>query len=97
MWELLRSSLASLNAVRMYAMDFFASLAQGFAIMGRLDQALPPIDKTIAQVKKHRELLEPELQRVRGELLEKTADDTTSGATPLSTDHKRNETFNVRL
>ena len=70
--ELLRSSLTTLNAERMYAMDFCASLAQGLAMMGRLDQALPTIDETIAQVKRHGELLEPELQRIRGELLEKT-------------------------
>ena len=68
--ELLRSSLATLDAERMYAMDFYGPLAQGFAMMGRLDQALPTIDKAIAQVKPHGELLEPELQRIRGELLD---------------------------
>ena len=73
--ELLRSSLTTLNAERMYAMDFCASLAQGLAMMGRLDQALPTIDETIAQVKRHGELLEPELQRIRGEVLEKTSDE----------------------
>ncbi|MDR3485659.1 MAG: winged helix-turn-helix domain-containing protein [Bradyrhizobium sp.] len=75
--ELLRSSLATLSAERyeLYATEFNGSLAQGFAMMGRLDQALPIIDKTIAQVKRHGELSEPELQRIRGELLEKTADD----------------------
>ena len=41
-------------------------------MMGRLDQALPTIDKTIAQVERHGELLEPELQRIRGEMLEET-------------------------
>jgi predicted ATPase len=59
----------------MYAMDFHGSLAQGIAMMGRPDQALPIIDEAIAQVKRHGELLEPELQRIRGELLEKTADE----------------------
>jgi predicted ATPase len=75
--ELLRSSLATLYAERyeLYATEFNGSLAQGFAMMGRLDQALPTIDKTIAQVKRHGELSEPELQRIRGELLEKAADE----------------------
>jgi predicted ATPase len=75
--ELLRSSLATLYAERyeLYATEFNGSLAQGFAMMGRLDQALPTIDKAIAQVRQHGELSEPELQRIRGELLEKTADE----------------------
>jgi len=75
--ELLRSSLATLYAERyeLYATEFNGSLAQGFAMMGRLDEALPTIDKTIAQVKRHGELSEPELQRIRGELLEKIADE----------------------
>jgi predicted ATPase len=59
----------------LYATEFNGSLAQGFAMMGRLDEALPTIDKTIAQVKRHGELSEPELQRIRGELLEKIADE----------------------
>jgi tetratricopeptide (TPR) repeat protein len=75
--ELLRSSLATLYAERyeLYATEFNGSLARGFAMMGRLDQALPIIDKAIAQVRQHGELSEPELQRIRGELLEKTADE----------------------
>jgi predicted ATPase/DNA-binding winged helix-turn-helix (wHTH) protein len=75
--ELLRSSLATLYAERyeLYATEFNGSLAQGFAMMGRLDEALPTIDKSIAQVKRHGELSEPELQRIRGELLEKIADE----------------------
>jgi predicted ATPase/DNA-binding winged helix-turn-helix (wHTH) protein len=75
--ELLRSSLATLYAERyeLYATEFNGSLAQGFAMMGRLDEALPTIDRTIAQVKRHGELSEPELQRIRGELLEKIADE----------------------
>jgi predicted ATPase/DNA-binding winged helix-turn-helix (wHTH) protein len=75
--ELLRSSLATLYAERyeLYATEFNGSLAQGFAMMGRLDEALPTIDKAIAQVKRHGELSEPELQRIRGELLEKIADE----------------------
>jgi predicted ATPase len=44
-------------------------------MMGRLDQALSTIDKTIAQVNRHGELSEPELQRIRGELLEETANE----------------------
>jgi predicted ATPase len=51
------------------------SLAQGFAMMGRLHQALLTIDKAIAQLKRHGELFMPELQRTRGEVLEKTADE----------------------
>src|ERR1700730_6523363 len=75
--ELLLSSLATLYAERyeLYTTEFNGSLAQGFAMMGRLDQALPTIDKAITQVKRHGELSEPELQRIRGELLEKTADE----------------------
>jgi len=73
--ELLRSSLTTLNAERMYAMDFHSSLAQGLGMMGRIDQALSTIDTKIAQVEPHGELLEPELRRIRGELLEKTADE----------------------
>ncbi len=76
--EMLRNSLAILYAERMYAMDFCASLAQGLAMMGRLDQALPAIDETLAQVKRHGELLEPELQRIRGEVLEKTDDEQSA-------------------
>ena len=44
-------------------------------MMGRLDQALLTIDKTIAPLKRHGELFMPELQRIRGEILEKTADE----------------------
>ena len=73
--ELLRSSLATLYTEQMDAMDFHGSLAQGYAIMGHLDQALATIDKAIAQVKAHGQLLEPELRRIWGELLEKCADE----------------------
>jgi predicted ATPase/DNA-binding winged helix-turn-helix (wHTH) protein len=75
--ELLRSSLATLSAERyeLYATELNGSLAQGFAMMGRLDQALLTIDKTIAQLKQHGELFMPELQRIRGEVLDKTADE----------------------
>jgi predicted ATPase len=50
-------------------------LAQGLAMMGRLGQALLTIDKTIAQLEQHGELLMPELERIRGEVLEKAADE----------------------
>ena len=75
--ELLRSSLATLSAERyeLYATELNGSLAQGLAMMGRLDQALLTIDKTIAQLERHGELFMPELQRIRGEVLEKTADE----------------------
>jgi predicted ATPase len=43
--------------------------------MGHLDQALSTIDKAIAQVNRNGELLQPELHRVRGELLVDTADE----------------------
>jgi predicted ATPase len=75
--ELLRGSVATLSAERyeLYATELNGSLAQGFAMMGRLDQALLTIDKTLAQLERHGELFMPELQRIRGEILEKTADD----------------------
>lgn len=75
--ELLRNSLATLYAERyeLYATEFNGSLAQGLAKMGRLDQALPTIDKAIVQAKRHGDLSEPELQRIRGELLERAADE----------------------
>ena len=72
--ELLRNSLAILDAERMYAMDFCASLAQGLAMLGRFDETLPIIDNAIARVKPHGELLEPELLRIRGEVLERASD-----------------------
>ncbi len=75
--ELLRSSLATLSAERyeLYATELNGALAQGLAMTGRLDQALLTIDKTIAQLERHGELFMPELQRIRGEILEKTADE----------------------
>ena len=74
--ELLRGSLATLSAERyeLYATELNGSLAQGFAMMGRLDQALLTIDKMIAQLKRHGELFMPELQRIPVVILEKTAD-----------------------
>ena len=75
--ELLRGALATLSAERyeLYATELNGALAQGLAMMGRLDQALLTIDKTIAQLERHGELFMPELQRIRGEVLEKTADE----------------------
>jgi ATP/maltotriose-dependent transcriptional regulator MalT len=75
--ELLRGSLATLSTERyeLYATELNGSLARGCAMMGRLDQALLTIDKTIAQLERHGELFIPELQRIRGEILEKTADE----------------------
>jgi predicted ATPase/DNA-binding winged helix-turn-helix (wHTH) protein len=75
--ELLCGSLATLSAERyeLYATELNGALAQGFAMMGRFDQALLRIDKTIAQLKRHGELFMPELQRIRGEILEKIADE----------------------
>jgi hypothetical protein len=75
--ELLRSSLATLSAERyeLYASELNGSLAQGLAMMGRLDQALLTIDRTIARLERQGELFLPELQRIRGEVLEKTADE----------------------
>ena len=75
--ELLRSSLATLSAERyeLYTTELNGALAQGFTMMGRLEQALLTIDKTIAPLKRHGELFMPELQRIRGEILEKNADE----------------------
>jgi ATP/maltotriose-dependent transcriptional regulator MalT len=75
--ELLRSSLATLRSERyeLYSTEFNGSLARTFAVAGRLDQALLTIDETIARVKRHGELSLPELHRIRGEFLEKTADE----------------------
>src|SRR4029450_1840082 len=75
--ELLRSSLATLSAERheLYASELNGSLAQGLAMMGLLDQALLTIDKTIAHRERQGELFMPELQRIQGEVLEKTADE----------------------
>jgi predicted ATPase len=75
--ELLCSSLATLYAEKyeLYATEFNGSLAEGLAMMGRLDQALPTVEKAIVQLKRHGELFMPELQRIRGEVLEKTSDD----------------------
>ena len=81
--ELLRSSLATLSAERyeLYATELNGALAQGLAMMGRLDQALLTIDKTIALLERQGELFMPELQRIRGEILEMTADERGAEAT----------------
>jgi len=75
--SLLRSSLATLSAERydLYATELNGSLAQGFAMIGHLDQALLTIDQAIASLERHGDLLLPELQRIRGEVLEKTGDE----------------------
>ena len=75
--DLLQNSIATLSAegYELYATELNGSLAQGLASMGRLDQALPTIDTTIAQLERHGELFMPELQRIRGEILEKAADE----------------------
>lgn len=75
--ELLQSSIATLSAegYELYATELNGSLAQGLAMTGRLERALLTIDKTIAQLEQHGELFMPELQRIRGEVLEKTADE----------------------
>jgi len=75
--DLLRGSLATLYAERyeLYTTGFNSSLAQGLAMMDRPDEALLTIDKAIAQVMRHGDLSMPELQRIRGEFLETTADE----------------------
>ena len=75
--DLLRSALATLSAERyeLYATELNGALAQGLAMMGRPDQALPTIDRTIGRLERQGELFMPELQRIRGEVLEKTADE----------------------
>ncbi len=78
--ELLRGSLAILSAERyeLYATELNGALAQGFAMLGRLDQAILTIDETIAKLERHGELFMPELQRIRGEILEKSADERSA-------------------
>jgi len=75
--DLLRGSLASLHADQygLYATEFNRILAEGFAMMGRLDEAFSLIDETIAHVRNEGELSKPELLRVRGEFLELAADE----------------------
>jgi predicted ATPase len=75
--ELLLGSVATLSAERyeLYATELKGSLAQALTMMGRTDQALHTINKTIGQLEGHGELFIPELQRIRGDILEKTADE----------------------
>jgi tetratricopeptide (TPR) repeat protein len=75
--DLLRSSIATLSQERyeLYATELNGSLAHGLAMLGRLDEALMTVDRTIAQLERHGELFMPELQRIRGEILEKAADE----------------------
>jgi predicted ATPase len=75
--ELLRSSLGTLSAERyeLYGTELNSSLAQGLALIGQLDQALHTIDRMIAQLQQHGELFLPELQRIRGRILEQAADE----------------------
>jgi len=75
--ELLRSSLATLSAERyeLYATELNGALAQGLAMMGRLDQALLTVDKVMAQLEPHGHLFMPELHRIRGEILDQVADE----------------------
>jgi hypothetical protein len=75
--DLLRDALSTLSAVQynFYTTELNGSLAQGFAMMGRIDEALLTIDGVLAQLKWHGEMFLPELQRIRGEILEKAADE----------------------
>jgi predicted ATPase len=75
--DLLRRALATLAAEgqELYATELNGALAQGLAMTGRPDQALPIIDRTIARLERQGDLFMPELQRIRGEVLEKTADE----------------------
>lgn len=75
--ELLHNSLATLYAERyeLYATEFNGSVAQGFAMTDRLDLAFLTIDKAIVQAERYGDLLLPELQRIRGELLKADADE----------------------
>src|SRR5262245_5334625 len=75
--DLLRDALSTLSAVQynFYTTELNGSLAQGFAMMGRLEEALLTIDGVLAQLKWHGEMFLPELERIRGEILEKVADE----------------------
>lgn len=75
--ELLRDALATLDTegYQLYASEFNSSLAQALAMVGRDDEALSIIENAIAQAMRHGDLVMPELQRIRGELLEKAADE----------------------
>ncbi|WP_218625620.1 winged helix-turn-helix domain-containing protein [Bradyrhizobium sp. dw_411] len=75
--DLLRGSMQTLHADQytLYATEFNAALADGFAMTGRIDQALATIDQTIARVSRDGNFLMPELLRARGKLLEQTADE----------------------
>jgi tetratricopeptide (TPR) repeat protein len=75
--ELMRGALATLHRDRygLYATEFSGMLAEGLAMQGRVGQALVTIDDAIAQVESDSEMSMPELLRIRGEVLEKGADE----------------------
>jgi predicted ATPase len=75
--NLLRRSLSTLRADRygLYTTELNSALAGGFAMTGRLDEALVTVDETIALVERNGDLLMPELLRIRGEILEQAADE----------------------
>lgn len=74
--DLLRGALATLAAERyeLYATEINGALALGLAALGRPEPALATIDRTIALVEPHGDLFEPELHRIRGEVLARAAD-----------------------
>jgi tetratricopeptide (TPR) repeat protein len=75
--DLLCRSLAILDSegYQLYTTEFKSALAGGLAKMDRHSEALLTIDKAIADVRRHGDMSMPELQRIRGEVLAKTADE----------------------
>jgi predicted ATPase/DNA-binding winged helix-turn-helix (wHTH) protein len=81
--DLLRSSLATLQAVRyeLYTTGLNSALSEGLAMTGRLDQALQTIEDTVAAVERNGDLFNmPELLRLRGEFLAQAKDEHAAEA-----------------
>jgi predicted ATPase len=81
--DLLRSSLATLHAVRyeLYTTALNSALSEGLVMTGRLDQALQTIEETIAAVERNGDMFNmPELLRLRGEFLARAGDEHAAEA-----------------
>ena len=81
--DLLRSSLATLHAVRyeLYTTGLSSTLSEGLAMTDRLDEALLTIEETIGVVERNGGLFNmPELQRLRGEFLARAGDEQAAEA-----------------
>jgi len=96
--NLLRRSLSTLRADRygLYTTELNSALAGGFAMTGRLDQALVTVDETIALVERNGDLLMPELLRIRGEILEQAADERRAEEAFLRSIALRSAAMNIR-